>query len=114
MQTTTFDSNFSIFDKKFVPVISDRLLNMEPLEGDQFWPIQHKSSNKLKKIVSKSLKSFKRKIFRKQKEIAAVKENNSSDITSFTSDEDIIEIDEIDEIIDIYSSFSHFRNIGRI
>ncbi|CAI2186823.1 18925_t:CDS:2, partial [Funneliformis geosporum] len=57
MQTTKFDPNFSIFDKMFIPVISDLFLDMEPLEDDQFWPIQHKSSNKLKKIEYKKISS---------------------------------------------------------
>ncbi|CAI2172850.1 9402_t:CDS:1 [Funneliformis geosporum] len=108
MQKITFDPNFSIFDKKFVPVIpneSSRSIDMGPLEGDQFWPKQHKSSNKLKKIISKTFKSIKRKVFRKQKDIAMIEETMVSETTSFSTDEDIIEIDEIDEIIDIYSSF---------
>ncbi|CAI2167666.1 8201_t:CDS:1 [Funneliformis geosporum] len=106
MQTITFDPNFSVFDKKFViPNGYSRSVDMKPLEGDQFWPKQHKSSNKLKKIISKTFKSLKRKVFRKPKEIAVVKEIMVSEITSFSTDEDIIEIDEIDEIIDIYSSF---------
>ncbi|CAI2174761.1 14985_t:CDS:1 [Funneliformis geosporum] len=106
MQTITFDPNFSIFDKKFViPNEYSRSIDMKPIEGDQFWPKQHKSSNKLKKFISKAFKSLKRKVFRKPKEIAVVKEIMVSEITSFSTDEDIMEIDEIYEIIDIYSSF---------
>ncbi|CAI2184224.1 5403_t:CDS:1 [Funneliformis geosporum] len=106
MQITTFDPNFSIFDKKFVvPNEYSRSIDMKPLEGDQYWPKQHKSPNKLKTIISKTFKSLKRKVFRKPKKVAVIKETMVSEITSFSTDEDIIEIDEIDDIIDIYSSF---------
>ncbi|CAG8706735.1 10971_t:CDS:1 [Funneliformis mosseae] len=108
MQTTTFDPKFSIFNKKFVNDVPNVcFFDMDPLEGDQFWPKQHKSPNKLKKIISKTFKSLKRKVFRKPKEIPVIKETMVSEITSFSTDDDIIEIDEIDvidEIIDIYSS----------
>ncbi|CAG8567327.1 10502_t:CDS:1, partial [Funneliformis mosseae] len=103
MQTTTFDPNFSIFDKKFVPVCTQSI-DMEPLEGDQFWPTQHKSPNKLKKIISKTFKSLKRKVLRKPRKVSLIKETMVSEITSFTTYENIIEIDEIVEIIDIYLS----------
>ncbi|CAG8679049.1 14116_t:CDS:1 [Funneliformis mosseae] len=110
MQTTTFDSNFSIFDKKFISVVPNECshsIDMEPLDGDQFWPKKHKSPNKLKKIISKTFKSLKRKILRKPSKVAVTKETMVSEITSFSTDDVIIEIDEIDdidEIIDIYSS----------
>ncbi|CAI2187480.1 3224_t:CDS:2 [Funneliformis geosporum] len=81
MQTNPFDQNFSIFDKKFVPVISDRFLDMEPLEDllNAKYSANQNKSPWLKKPRLKAL--------------------------HLTSDEDIIEMDEIDEIINIYSSF---------
>ncbi|CAG8754368.1 14141_t:CDS:1, partial [Funneliformis mosseae] len=87
-----------------VPNVCSNSIDMEPLEGDQFWPKQHKSPNKLKKIISKTFKSLERKVLRKPKEITVTKETMVSEVSSFSNDENIIEIDEIDELIDIYSS----------
>ncbi|CAG8629657.1 2022_t:CDS:1 [Funneliformis mosseae] len=103
--------NFSIFDKSYESFIPESIpIIMEPLKGDQFWPKQNKSPNKLKIFFSKKFKTLKHKVFhkyRKGKESVAIKEIMTSKIiyhTTFSTDEDKSEIDEIDEILDIYLS----------
>ncbi|CAB4392657.1 hypothetical protein RhiirA1_464856 [Rhizophagus irregularis] len=67
MQTTIFNINFSIFDKKFIPEFitqnehSHTVDIGQKLDGNEFWPKQYKSPNKVKKVFSKSLKILKRK-----------------------------------------------------
>ncbi len=58
MQSTTFNPNFSIFDKS---------IDMEQLDGNQFWPKERKSPYKFKKIISKVLKSLRHKVFQKNR-----------------------------------------------
>src|SRR6266498_5348484 len=109
MQSTTFNPNFSIFDKRFIPEFINpnelsRPIDLEPLSGNQFWPKQHKTPNTLKKIISKAFKSF--KIFHKNHKEKRVKETMISKVTyhkTFSIDESI---DEIDENFDIYSPLS--------
>lgn len=66
MQTTVFNINFSIFDKKFIPEFitqnehSHTAVDIgQKLDGNEFWPKQYKSPNKVKKFFSKSLKILK-------------------------------------------------------
>jgi hypothetical protein len=67
MQTTPLNINFSIFDKKFIPEFitqnehSHLVEIIQELDGDEFWPNQYKSPNKVKKYLSKSIKFLKRK-----------------------------------------------------
>ena len=87
MQTTVFNhnDNFSIFDKKFTPEFVTQNVHSRPidmdqqLDGHQFWPKQCKSPNKINKFISKSLKSFKYKITRKNR-----KGKNTSVAKKFT------------------------------
>src|SRR6266542_1601840 len=111
MQTTTFNPNFSIFDKKFSPQFVNpnelsQSIDMEPLSGNQFWPKQHKSSNKLKKIISKAFKSIKRKIFHKNHKGKKVEKTMASKITYHETSSIDESMDEIDETFDIYSLLS--------
>ncbi len=110
MQTTAFDPNFSIFDKKFIPEFVNPIkfsqpIDMEPLYGNQFWPKQHKSPNKLKKIISKAFKSLKRKVFHKNRKGKDEETMISKGSYHKTSSNDEI-MDEIDKIFDVYSSLS--------
>ncbi|CAI2179057.1 10482_t:CDS:1 [Funneliformis geosporum] len=101
MHITNFDPNFSIFDKSFIPEpIPNNSIDMEKLKGDQFWPIQNKSYNKLKKIFSKTFKSFKHKVFYKNH-----KRNETTATKEIMTSKDMFEFDEIDKILDIYLSF---------
>ena len=111
MQTTTFNPNFSIFDKKFIPQFVNpnelsQSIDMEPLSGNQFWPKQHKSSNKLKIIISKAFKSIKRKIFHKNHKGKKVEKTMASKITYHETSSIDESMDEIDETFDIYSLLS--------
>jgi hypothetical protein len=71
MQTTLYNINFSIFDKKFIPEFITQNEHSHPVEiiqkldGNQFWPKQYKSPNKVKRFLSKSIKFLKRKFTRK-------------------------------------------------
>ena len=72
MQTNIFNINFSIFDKKFIPEFiitqndhSHPAEISQKLDGNEFWPKQYKSHNKIKKLFSKSPKILKRKFARK-------------------------------------------------
>src|ERR1043165_5125664 len=96
-----FDPNFSISDKKYVPVFfgPKEPIDTEPLTGEQFWPKQKKSKNKLKKAISKVFKSIKRKIFHKSNKVrdADVKETIASTGVAHDTpsiDESTNEIDE--------------------
>ncbi|CAI2165720.1 8297_t:CDS:1 [Funneliformis geosporum] len=111
MHITNFDPNFSIFDKRYKIFVSEPIsIDIEQLKGDQFWPKQNRSRNKLKKIFSKAFKTLKSKVFhknRKGKESAAINEKMTSKIIyHYTSSiyEDISEFDEIDVILDFYLS----------
>ncbi|CAG8685867.1 13701_t:CDS:1 [Funneliformis mosseae] len=101
MQTTTFDPNYTIFNKRFIPeFISDENslpIDLEPLEGDQFWPNQRKPPNMLNKRISKKFKSLKSKVFHKNRKGKNITMDKNTNIIS--TDEGTTEID------DIYSSF---------
>src|SRR5579863_4427444 len=100
MQTTIFNLNFSIFDKKFTTEFvtqneHSRPVDIEQLDGNEFWPKQHKSPNRIKKFFSNSLKFLKRKFTRK---ICEAEETMISKIdyrTKFSTDKNIVEINEI-------------------
>ncbi|CAI2186663.1 18912_t:CDS:1 [Funneliformis geosporum] len=111
MQTTTFDPNYTIFNKRFIPeFVSDVCslpIDLKPLEGDQFWPTQHKPQNMLKKIIKKTFRSLKRKKFHKnRKGKGTIMGNNTinSKLTCHTASTDK-DTTEIDDIFDIYLSF---------
>src|ERR1044071_8590542 len=103
MQTTTFDPNFSIFNKKFIPefVTPKEPIDLEWSDGDQFWPKQYNSPNRVKKFISKSIKYLKHKFTqkgRKGKNAVAIKDAMISKITYRTAsstEKSIIEIDDI-------------------
>jgi hypothetical protein len=102
MQTTIFNQNYSIFDKRFIPEFvtqndHSRPIDMEQLNGHQFWPNQHKSSNKINKFISKPLKFLKRKFTRKNrkgKNKAATDKGMISRIiySTFSTETNLIEV----------------------
>src|SRR3954453_18912317 len=107
MQTTIFNINFSIFDKKFIPEFITQDEHSHPvdigqkLDGYEFWPKQYRSPNRAKKFFSKSLKFLKRNFARKiceSKDKVIPKKTMISNIayrTKTSTDKSIIEINDL-------------------
>ncbi|GBB89294.1 hypothetical protein RclHR1_00160010 [Rhizophagus clarus] len=112
MQTTIFNLNFSIFDKKFTPEFITQNEHSCPidickkLDGNEFWPKQYKSPNKVKRFFSKSLGLLKRKFARKiceSRDAVIAEETMISKIDCHTKTSTDKSIFEIHEVFDINS-----------